>query len=323
MTASLSLPAVSSQKKSPSRWLVVDFDGTCTERDTTSVLPKLAAKLSCNEHDELKERIRMFEIHQEEYFTLYNAAKDALCHETMSLEEALDSLDDVSTLVTKQVSASGVLKGLGMSSKDMFNLIESDDEVRDYVTLRSGCLDALARQAANDWQLGVLSINWCPSLIHAAVVHPLSQRVVGKENLLSPVAETTMNVPIWSNNVDEHGVVFLKVPGALAKKACIQKLKPGFVVYVGDSSTDLAALLEADIGILIGDCQSAVATARRWGIQVLSLSQRRETLVGVAPEKDTTKVIWSAESWSEIDCVLKDVTRYAVVPSRAQRSTDM
>jgi 2-hydroxy-3-keto-5-methylthiopentenyl-1-phosphate phosphatase len=306
MTASLSLPTVPAQKKSR-KWLVVDFDGTCTERDTTCVLPKLAAKLSCNEHDHdvvLTERINMFQVHQEEYFRLYNAAKENLCNESMSLEQALDSLDDVSTLVTEQVSASGVLKGLDVSPDDILDLIESDDEVRSHVELQADCLQVLARQAANDWQLGVLSINWCPSLIHVAVVRPLSRRV-DKENLSSAV---TINVPIWSNAVDEHGIVSLKVRGALAKKACIQKLQPGFVVYVGDSSTDLAALIEADLGILIGNCQSAAGTAKRWGIQVLPLSEWRETTPIIEPEKDTSKVIWLAESWSEIDCVLKDVT---------------
>jgi len=296
MTASLSLPAAVPSPRplqSKKRWLVVDFDGTCTQDDTTGLLPKLAAKLT---GESVEERVEDFNAHVKDYFRLYNAAKERMCHESMSLEQALESLDDVSNVVTAQVSASRILKGLNVSPEDMMELVKADKEVAEHVKLHKGCLDVLARQTANDWQLGILSINWCPSLIHATVVSPLRRHAE---------SQTFMNVPIWSNAVDETGVVSLKVPGALAKRACIAKLQPSnHVVYVGDSSTDLLALLEADLGILIGSCESAAATAKRWGVQVLPLSERRGALVNTS----THNVIWVAESWSEIDHVLKDFT---------------
>ena len=273
-------------------WLVVDFDGTCTEQETTSLLPKIAAKLSGD--GTLEERIALFKTFEDEYYQLYNVAKEKMCSETMSLEEALDSLDEVSNLVTEHVSASGVLKGLNASSNTIANLIESDEKVRDNVALRSGCLDVLTRKAANGWLLGILSINWSPSLIHAAIVRPLSQRVLD-----------TVDVPIWSNLVNSNGVLSLKIPGALAKRACIQKLKPNFVVYVGDSSTDLLALIEADIGILIGSSNSAIDVANRWRIQVFPLSKRPETTT--RQDDDTANVIWRAKNWLEIDQLLKDL----------------
>lgn len=276
-------------------WLVVDFDGTCTEQETTSLLPKLAAKLSNS--GALEERTALFKTFEDEYYRLYNAAKLRLCSETMSLEEALDSLDNVSSLVTEHVSASGVLKGLDVPPSTIAKLIEKDEQVRSHVKLRSGCLTVLARYVANDdWQLGILSINWSPSLIQATIVLPLSQQCVEREQSLLD------DIFIWSNEVDSNGVVSLQVPGALAKRACIEKLKPNFVVYVGDSSTDLLALLEANVGILIGSSKSAVDTARWWGIQVLPLNQR-----GESADHDAN-VIWLAESWFEIDQALKDLS---------------
>jgi hypothetical protein len=75
---------------------------------------------------------------------------------------------------------------------------------------------------------------WCPSLIDAMLLRSL------------PCAQ---NVPVWSNSVDQHGMVSQVVAGALDKRARITKLKrSGFVVYIGDSATDLAALVEADLG---------------------------------------------------------------------------
>jgi len=301
MTASDSVEsaAPSEENKSGTRWLVVDFDGTCTERETPSLLPKLASEL--NGDDSLEKRVVQFKEFEDEYYRLYKAAKERISPDTMTLEEALDSLDDVSNLVTEHVSASGVLQGLNVPPKDILELIESDEEVRDYLKLHSDCLQVLARYAVTEWQLGILSINWSPSLIHATVVQPLQRLIEGKE----------VDVPIWSNTIDANGIVSLKVPGALAKKACIARLRPAFVVYVGDSSTDILALLEADVGILMGKCNSAVAMAERWGIQVLPLSQHQRERTSVncystsnQPE-DSAKVIWMAESWHEIDLALK------------------
>lgn len=244
----------------------------------------------------LEERVAQFDEFTKEFIQLYTTAKER-CMSTknsdMTLEQALDSLDDVSNVVTQHVSKSGVLRGLNVSLEEMIKLIESDEQLRDFVKLQSECLYVLSRLTANDWQLGILSINWCPALIHATVVHPLEESIEPPNDL---------NVPIWSNTVDSNGVVSLKVPGALAKKACIAKVKPSnYVVYVGDSSTDLLALMEADLGILIGSCDSAVATAKQWGVQVKPLKHRKDALV------NTCNVIWKAENWSEIDCVLKGI----------------
>jgi 2-hydroxy-3-keto-5-methylthiopentenyl-1-phosphate phosphatase len=293
MTASLSASLDSAHHQTKKRWLVVDFDGTITANDTTGLLPRVAAKLSSGN---VEERVEQFEVFVEEYFRLYNAAKENMCHESMSLEQALASLDNVSDRVTAQVSESGVLSGLGVAPEDIEKLLENECELRDHTRLQPGCLEVLARQIANDWHLGVLSINWCPSLIHAAVVSPLQSRCE---------PETNVNVPIWSNNVNSEGVVSLQVSGALAKRKRIAKLQQegSFVAYVGDSSTDLLALIEADLGILIGDCQSAASTAERWDVKVLPLSQRRD-----AHRVDECDILWMAESWSEIDQALKAIS---------------
>jgi phosphoserine phosphatase len=273
---------------SQTRWLVVDFDGTCTEKDTTPLLPKLTAIL-CNDIEH-QQRLAHFKKLENEFVQLYAAAKMKMCSQTMSLSDALDSLDAVSKRVTEQVSESGLLLGLSTASpEDIISIIDRDSDIRNHVRLRSGCASVLA-QAMASWQLGVLSINWCPSLIDAALLRCLP---------------SVQNVPIWSNSVDQHGVVSQHVAGALDKKAQIAKLKrSGFVVYIGDSTTDLAALVEADLGILIGHSKSTTAIAEEWGINVVPLNQRH------AMERDeSASIIWMADSWSEIEQLLTDLTR--------------
>ena len=84
---------------------------------------------------------------------------------------------------------------------------------------------------------------------------------------------------MFSNDIDAAGVIQNKIRGALDKRAVISQIiaearKEGAepsVLYVGDSSTDLLALLEADVGILIGESNSARKIARRFGLQLQPL----------------------------------------------------
>jgi 2-hydroxy-3-keto-5-methylthiopentenyl-1-phosphate phosphatase len=198
-----------------------------------------------------------------------------MCHKTMSLDEALNSLDIASNHVTEKVSSSGVLRGLCVPPERIFQIIEDDEEVGDHVRLHPGCVEVITQATNKKWRLGVLSINWCPSLIDAALVREL----VRHNNNQNSAAE--FETPIWSNSVDGEGNVSLRVPGALAKKDRISELKSSIgdestVMYVGDSLTDLAALVEADIVILIGQSKSTIAIAELWGVKVIPLKQRHK-----------------------------------------------
>lgn len=297
------------------RWLVVDFDGTATQRDTTPLLPQLAAILE--DDNSMEQRLSTFSQLEEEYFRLYSETKEKMCHRTQSLVAALDSLDQVSNRITAQVSASGVLRGLCASAQDVGQVLERHKGVGHHARLRPDCAPVLAKAVhARGWKLGVLSINWCPSLIEAALVQPIWRHV----EIIQQQQKGTQQpqeVPIWSNQVNHEGVVSLQVPGARAKRDRISQLQSSvlpqraFVIYVGDSSTDLAALVEADIGILIvGPTKksSTASMAQQWGIQMFQLSydgwriQIAQTL-----GKTSSNVIWTAESWSEIDHFLNQL----------------
>ncbi len=202
------------------------------------------------------------------------------------------------------------------------------------------------------WSLAVLSINWCPALIDASLVKPVLRKRQhlmktennGKEGISSVEnlqLEYDAEIPIWSNRVDGDGVVTLHVPGALAKRDRIAELRRrlheecesqeesnsqdiiatssdrrSMIVYVGDSSTDLAALLEADIGIIMGSSSSTVLIAEKWGIQISPLQKRDKSnfqnmIVGGEKNKDK-KLLWQVESWQEIDEMLRELDNYWV-----------
>ncbi len=174
------------------------------------------------------------------------------------------------------------------------------------------------------WNVAVLSINWCPALIDASIVQP-----VLKQRCSDLRIDTccSMEIPIWSNQVNADGIISLHVPGALAKRDRIKELRrniqqssdsKNIIVYVGDTSTDLAALLEADIGIIMGQISSSSSVksvAERWGIQIVPLRHRRQHDFGMIGSDYLERwreqsILWQVESWMEIDEMLLELDEH-------------
>ncbi|VEU39925.1 unnamed protein product [Pseudo-nitzschia multistriata] len=360
----LSSGATTSHPKSKS-WIVVDFDGTCTERDTTPLLPRLACIVQSQQQQQhateevpstpekhglslwnqratadWKQREPVFAELEGEYFRRYVDVMKSIQSESFErgpdqteqqqsellqlLETSLDRLDGVSTEITGLVTESEVLRGLGgVTHLELLRSIQAHDgemaggsssegteeSLSEILRLREGCLPVL-RRCAQRHGIGVLSINWCPALIRAVLVHPLCS---GNDQGAGPPA--LEDVPVWSNSVDHRGAVSLSVPGAIAKKEQILRLQtptepeskattttePATVVYVGDSSTDLLALIQADVGILIGRSESTMGLASRFGVVLRPL---REFCKDGDEIDSNDAVVWTTSDWDEIGSFL-------------------
>ena len=128
---------------------------------------------------------------------------------------------------------------------------------------------------------------------------------------------------VWCNDIDSDGVVTLHLPGASAKRERIRNLKERLlrehqvtaesaddvehmrrplVIYIGDSSTDLSGLLEADIGIMIGRSSTVLGIADRWKIPLAPLKERSELCDGL--HDDDANTVWMADGWDDIEAVL-------------------
>ena len=300
-------PPTSTTTTSPKihRWLVVDFDGTCSAQDTTPLLPQLAAVLCNDSPHQRQQRLQTFGKLEQEFFQLY---AEALLAERPTLMEALDALDEVSNIVTHKVSASGVLKGLHVSSGEITQILETHADLQHSARLLEDCTRVLSEiynnRRSQPWKLGVLSINWCPSLIQAALMDPIAQH-----------CQQFQDIPIWSNRVNRDGVVSLQVPGALAKKQQIAHLQndDSLVVYIGDSSTDLAALIQADIGILLGNSKSTISMAQKWGYSVIDLKSQpnKNNIEELLRKHESSTIVWRADDWSEIGALLSFTSQYS------------
>ena len=77
----------------------------------------------------------------------------------------------------------------------------------------------------------------------------------------------------------------------------------GISVFVGDSITDLLALLKSDIGIVIGKSQTVRKVAKSFGIKLLPLQEIQKMTASEC--QDNTHhlqkgVLFEAPSWNEI-----------------------
>ena len=129
----------------------------------------------------------------------------------------------------------------------------------------------------------------------------------------------------WCNDADSDGAITLHLPDASAKRERMRNLKERLlkehqvatesaynaentctrhplVIYIGDSSTDLSGLLEADIGIMIGRSSTVLRIADRWKIPLAPLKERRELCDGL--HDDDANTVWMADGWDDVEAVL-------------------
>ena len=239
------------------------------------------------------------------------------------MEAALAALDSVSNDIIGQLSESGILAGI--RSAEVAPAIaewraEPSAAPVSVPELRVGCAETLRAAVESGWDLGVLSISWCPPIIHAYLP------------ILSDGAQSERNGMVWANAIDEAtGRVNNKIDGAIAKRAVIQTLidettmtlagssalagptslastatgvldpEPRrAVIYLGDSTTDLLALLAADIGILIGNSASTRDVASKFGIALKPLHAAQANNVEALCSATEEGSVWEAESWEEV-----------------------
>lgn len=284
----------------PPSWLVVDFDGTCTERDTTALLPHLAeqhapsAAGSPSKVAIFADFARQFAAGSEELCARHGLSTPSTELDLTGLEQYLRAEESFGVSVTHQVAVSGCLAGIRPEEVATTLSCWAADRtacpcVAAMPDLRHGCLETLAAAKGRGSKIGVLSINWCPAVIHAAL---------GVERPFQ----------LWSNTVDATGRIAVAVAGASSKRQKVSELKhqaaeagEGPVVYVGDASTDVLALLEADIGFLLGSSSSVRRVLRCFGVGLRPLRDGEGTaVVEVANLEDIDGAIWEAQEWSDV-----------------------
>ncbi|KAL2199531.1 haloacid dehalogenase-like hydrolase-domain-containing protein [Corynascus similis CBS 632.67] len=155
------------------------------------------------------------------------------------------------------------------------------------VRVRKGFGDFLNRQRIEGWDLAVVSVNWSGEFIKGVVQAGCPD---GQGGWVRRVVANQIEYP---NGLVEGPKELGKEPLVTAgdKLRAMESLKEGLadekVVYFGDSTTDLACLIEADLGVVMADDAESklLNTLKRVGREVPHVAEAR---------KDS-KLVWARD----------------------------
>eukprot|EP00929_Paragymnodinium_shiwhaense_P020217 TRINITY_DN13542_c0_g1_i2.p1 TRINITY_DN13542_c0_g1~~TRINITY_DN13542_c0_g1_i2.p1 ORF type:complete len:346 (+),score=54.00 TRINITY_DN13542_c0_g1_i2:110-1147(+) len=269
-------------------WLLcTDFDSTLTKEDTTRVLG-LAAALHRGDAPEPAEKFLPKDWLQleDKYLASYStfmqkhmpsvgssAAAAGAGLNRPGLVQFIEELQAFEEEAVSGAAASGVLRG--MRRERLVRGLASDGELSELIEWRDAAPETLLAAAAAKHPLAVISVGWCREFIEAFLLTGLPGVYMPTANLFAS------NELVWSTDGVATGEIRQRVPGGLAKRVHLQTMREAHdertVIYVGDSVTDLLALLEADLGIIVGESSSLARVAHDYGVTIKDLPRRQIT----------------------------------------------
>ncbi|AEO54443.1 hypothetical protein MYCTH_2297033 [Thermothelomyces thermophilus ATCC 42464] len=222
------------------------------------------------------------------------AGLDAAALEELG-REAVRLAAATATTTTTSSSLSGLENGGGDggdgdgSSSSSSRADGSLEEKREgAVRLRKGVGEFLEQQGKDGWDLAVVSVNWSREFIRG-VVEAGCSRGRGGERIKRVVANGIRFPSGQVEGPEELGGEPLVTAGdkLRAMESLRQRLADEKVVYFGDSTTDLACLMEADLGVVMADDAESklLNTLRRVGGEVPH----------VAEAKSDSKLVWARD----------------------------
>eukprot|EP00873_Tetraselmis_striata_P014891 jgi/Tetstr1/435155/TSEL_002612.t1 len=291
--------------------LVTDFDDTCTSADTTPIIIEAAiqgaekaapspeagqdirhersVKLSAVLNLMIAEKAELMESIVSE-----RGAEQSPSFDSAALCNMLSRLSDFDRRMNEEAFAAGLLEGLDPAAVA---------GAAGQVELQPGAVGALHAAAAADVDLHVLSVSWSGNLIRAAL--GLSEAQLGIHANTLDLRDDGLCSGATSREIqcaDDKTAAFQQL---LASEAAALSEEGRLSVYLGDSATDLGALLEADVGIIVGTSSALQQIAAAAGVRVRPLLEAAlgsSALVSGSPKQ--RGVLFRADSWSDIHALL-------------------
>ena len=274
-----------------------DFDGTCTVEDTTRLYYKATNRYrQSSDVDTGKLDSQWGELAKRYWAGHMNAISTSLVSNTSpadsglnveGLRSFLQAVHSFDAEMSPIVEQSGLLKGI---SNEGILSISSKAE------LNAGCLNVLHHV---NCPLYAISINWSEDLIHSKLGHVKYLKILAN------------NFPVEDNLTT--GAIGHSISTAFDKEKAFQRLAhqyngpdAGITVFVGDSIVDLLALLQADVGIVVGKSSTLRKVIQAFGIKLLPI----QSLSGVDTDDCRSNgensnpnqrgVLYEVTSWNDI-----------------------
>ena len=275
----------------------MDFDQTCTTRDTTELYYRTSQRY---QNGSLEEKLRLDEKWKKvtgKYLKEYRHQISKSLSKFMqnhpsefdkeSLHSFLKEIAEFNREATVEVDDSKLI-----ANADRTGLKWAADKVKFY----PGCFDVIKSVLP---YVRIVSVNWSAEMINYAFKEIIPEKYIYANNLLD-------------NNGLSSGLIGKDMISSFDKVKIVQEIiavdkSDGLSIFVGDSITDLLSMLATDLGIIVGDSKTLLQVAEIFGIQVKPLEQLlyQEDLSFKCREVGNKKtVLYSAANWFEIQKLL-------------------
>jgi 2-hydroxy-3-keto-5-methylthiopentenyl-1-phosphate phosphatase len=298
------MPSVDgSNKWHGSRVLVVDFDDTCTEGDTISRIVHAAIELCQHDEDEMRRRRELYDSLLQDYVTLrqeifdqFSISKVASHREISAVDvkgiewlaEVLKTLSDFDMDRNRVAVESKLVAGV---------TVESLARASESISLRPGCVETIQWALSHGYHVVILSVNWSSHMIRSTLNR---NGLVTVDGIESP--EPPHVIRVIANEVETNGFLHQRCQTANDKVRLLHQMKTMFPtsVYVGDSVTDAGALLEASLGIIMGENDSIMRVLKLGGVTIVPLEEMNSN-----DDAGGGDILYQTQSWASIEQALK------------------
>lgn len=271
--------------------LAFDFDKTCTKRMILDIYE--AREDYQNEVglrkilDEEWQRLEQF------YLAISAEILGPMLNDTKAMSPQFDKaglrnflkeVQVIDTVATDEVIKSNILRGITAAGIGDF---------AEKVELMADLLNVLKTWKVLDLPFHVISLNFSKKLILGALNR------AGTLPLHVHSNELEFKNGICTGSMDKKFLSAFDKEVQLVKIVQNTDKECGVSIYIGDSFTDLLALLEADIGLVIGDSNTLHNVCNNFGIHVVPLRYWNYARLS-EKNAESQPVLFSVKSWVEI-----------------------
>eukprot|EP00281_Chroomonas_sp_CCMP1168_P015641 CAMPEP_0206217664 /NCGR_PEP_ID=MMETSP0047_2-20121206/3393_1 /ASSEMBLY_ACC=CAM_ASM_000192 /TAXON_ID=195065 /ORGANISM="Chroomonas mesostigmatica_cf, Strain CCMP1168" /LENGTH=505 /DNA_ID=CAMNT_0053640129 /DNA_START=298 /DNA_END=1815 /DNA_ORIENTATION=+ len=271
----------------------VDFDQTITEEDTSAVIAA-ASRDALPSEEERAARNSRWDALAEGFFARYEAQLQGLMpagggrggYDPEGLGKFCEGMSKFDREALAPVEKGGFLSGV---SKDALQAAAKT------VVLRPSSLATLHAAGTRGAKLHVVSVNWSQDFIRGALAG-------------CPQFELHSPDLVFESGLSTGRLVPEGIAGSVDKEQVLDGICAaggGTCVYVGDSLTDVLALLRADVGIIVGSSGSLRRVCEAFGV---SLRPLIGSVLSAGGEREKG-VLYVALSWDDISLALYGATQ--------------
>ena len=266
--------------------LISDFDETISEKDTIQTLVATAIQnRNIGDVPTVEEWKQMVEWYRTRYSRRCNKWLNGPrehCQGTVA--DFLSDMESLDVASIGRVMNKGFLAGLRQ---------EQLRKAGKQVQKREGAKACLSEMRSAEVSVEILSANWSQVFVSEAV-KGFCDAVVANHILYDEQGYST-------------GKIELRVVSAHDKWRYFKSRRSntGLTAYVGDSVSDLRAMLEADVGMLIGENQTFLRTTDRFQLPIKRVTEESCHTVDCSETRSANKQILHVDSWKTVNRLLK------------------